>query len=852
MYSKVNERKMSNKQIALNYRQKFRGLIGVKSKLPVKDSDALSLLYTPGVGEVCLEIQDKLDNSYDYTCRSNTIALISDGSSFPGLGNIGSFAILPLLENRSVLHKTFAGIDAFPLSINTQDVNEIIKLITLIKDSFAGFQIENIASPKCFEIERELKESLNMPFLCNDREGSGVSILAAIINSSKLIHKELKDLQVVISNIDVAGIKTARLLVKAGIKNIILCDSKGAIYEGRLEEMTRIKDEIAQITNPEKRKGSLNNIIKGTDVFINFSALNSITSELIKDMATDPVIISLSSPGYEISYNQTILAGATIIATSKPNAPNHINVTIPTPGIFRGTLDIRAQKINDTMLVAAAYAMANLVEDDNLSFEHILPRVLDFRVAPKIASAVAKAGIDTGVATVKIDPEEIERKTLEYLYEGEYMWIDPPSISELEEKTSLGDKSVLMHKRHHGVIQIKAKVPIKDNYIYKLLYEDSAVSEPCDLIQKEPKKVYDLTCKNNMVAVVTNGTAVLGLGNIGSIAGLPVMEGKSVLFKLLGGVEAFPICINSNNTDEIVWVTTQISSVFGGINLEDIAAPACFEIEDKLKKSTDIIIFHDDQHGTAVVTLAGLINALKLTSKDKDKIKVVMNGAGAGALAVAELLLAYGIKNIIICDTKGAIYKNRPIGMNPYKEQIAEFTNLDGIEGKLADVLKGADVFIGLSVGNVLTKEMIKSMNTEPIIFALANPYPEIMPKDAYEAGAKIVATGRSDLPNQVNNSIAFPGIFRGALDVRAKAITRDMKLAAAVALASLVKPEELTSENILPKGLDLRAPVAVAEAVAKSAINTGVARVTVSPEKIKQNLQEHLNEYIELRTLAN
>lgn len=839
-------------EVALTYRKKFRGLIGVKSKLPVKDSAALSSVYTPGVGEVCLEVQKDLKTSYDYTCRSNTIAIISDGSSYPGMNNVGPYAVLPSLENKSVFHKTFAGIDAYPIPLETQDVDEIVKLIKLVESSFGGFHLEDIAAPKCFEIEKKLNESLSVPFLHVDKEGSGVGILAAIINSSKVLKKEMKSLNVVIAGAGNAAIRTAKMLKLAGIDKVILCDRQGTLHPGRQENMNWAKEEVAKITNPKNIQGKLEEVIKGADVFIGLSTQGVLTREMVESMARDPIVFCLALPKPEMTYNEAVMSGATIICTSLANTPNQINASIVAPGLFRGALDVRASKINEEMLVAAAYAMADVLHDDELSVDKVIPEILDFRISPAIAKAAAEAAIKTGVARMDVDPEVIYSKTLEYVYEGDNATLDPPSKEEFSEDSSIGDKSILMHKRHHGVIEVKAKIPIKDNYIYEVLYSNTAADEPCRLIKEDKDRVYDLTCKNNMIAIVTNGTAVLGLGNIGALAGLPVMEGKAVLFKILGGVEAFPICIESEDIDEIIWATKMMAPVFGGVNLEDIGAPSCFEIEEKLKETTDIIIFHDDQHGTAVVVLAGLINALKFTQKEKDHVKVVVNGAGASALAVSKLLLAYGLKNLTICDTKGAIFKGRTYGMNPYKDAIAENTNPDRVEGKLEDVLKGSDIFIGLSKGNLLTKEMIKTMNPDPIIFALANPYPEIMPKDAYEAGAKIVATGRSDLPNQVNNSIAFPGIFRGALDVKAKAITNDMKIAAAYALSNLIKAEDLSKTNIIPNGLDLRAPVAVAEAVAQSAIDTGIARKIVHPRKIARNLQEHLNEYVELRAFTD
>jgi malate dehydrogenase (oxaloacetate-decarboxylating) len=835
---------------AIKYREKYRGLIGVKSKLPVKDSAALSSVYTPGVGEVCLEVQKDLVSSYDYTCRGNSIAIISDGSAVYGMGDLGPYAVLPALEAKSVFHKTFAGIDAYPIPINTKDVDEIVKVIKLLQPTFGAFHLEDIASPKCYEIENKLKEALEIPFLHVDQEGAGVAVLAAIMNACKLTNRNLTKTRVVIAGAGSAGISTAKLLSKAGIENVILCDSRGAIFEGRSEGMNWIKTEVSKITNPNKVQGSLSDVIKGADILVGLSKGGVLTSEMIASMAQDPIVLCLSLPQPEMMYADAIAAGAKIAATGRSDSPNQLSSAIAAPGIFRAVLDVRAEKITDDMLIAAACAMAGLIEEDELNTTNILPKVLDYRTAPAIARAVAEAATKAGLARKEVHPDYIEERTLQYIYEGENAWIGPPTDIETSDTATIGEKSIAMHKRHQGVIEIKSKVPIKDNYIYDALYAAPAATEPCKIISENKTKVYDLTCKNNMIAVVTDGTAVLGLGDIGATAGLPVMEGKCVLFKMLGGVEALPICVDTKDIDEIVWLVTMIEPVFGGINLEDIGAPRCFDIESKLKKTVDIPIFHDDQHGTAVVTLAGIINALKYTGKEKDKVKVVMNGAGAGSLAVAQLLLADGIKNIIICDTKGAIYKGRPEGMNPYKDKIADLTNLDKVKGSLEDVLKGTDVFIGLSKGNLVTEEMVKSMNTDPIIFALANPYPEIMPDKAYKAGAKLVATGRSDFPNQVNNSIAFPGIFRGTLDVRATEITDQMKVAAAYALANLIKPEDLSKNNIIPNGLDLKAPVAVAEAVARTAIETGIARLKVDPKKVRDNIQDYLYEFGELRSV--
>ncbi|NLM35996.1 MAG: NAD-dependent malic enzyme [Clostridiales bacterium] len=386
------------------------------------------------------------------------------------------------------------------------------------------------------------------------------------------------------------------------------------------------------------------------------------------------------------------------------------------------------------------------------------------------------------------------------------------------------EESLNYHERKRGKIEIVSRAEVNNSKDLSLAYTPG-VAQPCLEIEKNPDLAYVYTRRWNTIAVVSDGTAVLGLGDIGPLASLPVMEGKAVLFKTFGDVDAFPIIINSKDPDEIVNTIANISLSFGGINLEDISAPRCFEIEKKLKERVDIPVFHDDQHGTAVVTLAALINALKIVKKELKDLKVVMNGAGSAGVAITKLLLSSGVKNIIMCDRKGAIYKGMEYG-NASKAEIAEITNPDRLTGSLADVIKGADVFIGVSAPNTVTEEMVKTMNKDAIIFAMANPTPEIFPEDAKRAGARIVGTGRSDFPNQINNVLAFPGIFRGALDVRARDINEEMKIAAAYAIANSISDEELTEEYIIPKAFDMKVQKAVAKAVSEAAVNSGVARL--------------------------
>ena len=388
----------------------------------------------------------------------------------------------------------------------------------------------------------------------------------------------------------------------------------------------------------------------------------------------------------------------------------------------------------------------------------------------------------------------------------------------------INEKALELHKQWNGKLTTEAKSAVKTREDLSLAYTPG-VAEPCKVIAKDPAAAYTYTMKANTVAVVSDGSAVLGLGNIGAKAAMPVMEGKCVLFKEFGGVDAIPLCVRSKDVDEIVKTVSLLAGSFGGINLEDISAPRCFEIEKKLKECCDIPIFHDDQHGTAVITLAGVINALKLVGKKLDEVKIVTSGAGAAGIAIIKLLMSMGLKNVIMTDRKGAIYEGRE-GLNPIKEEMAKITNFNKEKGTLAEVIKGADIFIGVSAPGTLTQDMVRSMAKDPIIFACANPVPEIFPDEAKAAGAAVVSTGRSDYPNQVNNVLCFPGLFRGVLDARASDVNDEMKVAAAYAIAGLVSDEELTAEYILPAAFDPRVKDAVAKAVAEAARKSGVARI--------------------------
>ncbi|MGE5557075.1 MAG: NAD(P)-dependent malic enzyme [Bacillota bacterium] len=400
----------------------------------------------------------------------------------------------------------------------------------------------------------------------------------------------------------------------------------------------------------------------------------------------------------------------------------------------------------------------------------------------------------------------------------------------------LREEALALHKEHQGKLSIVSKVAVKDQKDLSLAYSPG-VAEPCLEIKKNPSAAYEYTNKGNFVAVVSDGSAVLGLGDIGPVAALPVMEGKAILFKAFAGVDAFPICLATKDVDEVVDTVARMAPTFGGVNLEDISGPRCFEIERKLKARINIPVFHDDQHGTAVVCLAGLINALKVSGKSLENVSIVINGAGAAGDSITRLLRRMGCRKIMICDQKGIIHKGRREGMTTYKEQLAEMTNPEDRRGGLKDAVQGADVFIGVSVANIATPDMVRSMNDKPMIFALANPVPEIMPEEARKAGAAIIATGRSDYPNQVNNVLGFPGIFRGALDVRAKCINEEMKIAAVYAIANLIVQDELAPDYIIPKPFDKRVVPAVAEAVALAAMETKVAQKFLKIEELRRTI---------------
>ena len=815
---------------ALAYRKKYRGVIGITSKIPIKDVNILSLVYTPGVAEPCLEIARDPVQSFSLSCRGNFVGILTDGSGLFRLGHAGPEAALPVMEGKAVIFKTFAGVDAIPICLRTKDPYEFIDTALALTPTFGAFCLEDIASPQSFTITDHLERGANIPVFNNHGLGVAIPVLSALFNSMKIVGKDLSETKVVINGAGMAGLASADLLVKAGIGHVIVCDRDGALYKYRRRGMSWAKWEIVKKTNPEGFTGTLEGALKGADVFIGLSVGGALKPEMVGSMAKDPVVFALSTPTPEIMPEEARQAGARVMVFNRADFPNQSDVAMVFPGFFRGILDSRASNINDSMALAGARALADCVSASELSPDYVMPKIFDFRVAPRIAEAVARAAIETGEARGHADPKQIYERTRRYVYEGHWP-VGPPS----GKQQSLKEESLELHRRYQGVLEIKSKIAIRDNYILGQFYLPPLAERPARMIRETPELIYDLTAKGNLVAIVTDGSAVLGLGNIGARAAMPVMEGKAILFQTFAGVEAFPICLATQTADEIVEVVKRMEATFGGINLEDISAPRCFYIERRLKEEMNIPVFHDDQHGTAIVVTAGLLNALKFSGRIMEEIKVVINGAGAAAVAVCKLLMEMGVRRIVLCDTQGAIFEGRSKGMNWIKQEIAEQTNPEKIEGDLSLAVRGADVFIGLSVAGALTRDMIRSMAKDPIVFALANPTPEILPDQAKEAGALIVATGRSDFPNQVNNSLAFPGVFRGALDVQARVINEPMKIAAAKAIAAMILEKELEAGAIVPRGMDFRVPPVVAQAVAQSAIETGVARIHMDPELIAQ-----------------
>ena len=824
-------------QETLEYRKRFRGMIGVASKVPLKDRSVLSLLYTPGVAAPCLEIAKEPLTSFDYTIRGNTIALLSDGSSAFGFGNIGPLAALPMLEDACILFKTFGSVDTFPICLNTQDVEQIIATGIAIWPTFGGFCLSSIAPPRCFTIADHLARAVNIPVLHAEQHAAAATILAALSNALKLVGKSKDKVRVVINGAGPGGIGTARLLMQEGFKHILVCDRLGILDRYRLHNMHWAKLDIARQTNPDNRTGTLSDAVRNADVLIGLSSWSTITPDMVSSMAAKPILFTLALPDPGITPEAALATGAAIVATARTDATYPLTNALVMPGIFRGALDVRSTAITQEMLSAAAYALADLVPAEQLSPQHLVPSVMEYAVAPCVARAVGEAAQRSGVGRVEKDPAEIEMQAWATIYEG-HRPVPPPSY----QYADLQEQALDLHRRYQGVLEIHPKIPIRDSLILNSLYLPPGLPEAARQILDRPDAVFDYTGKSNRVAVVTDGSAVLGLGNIGPRAALPVMEGKAILFQTFAGIEAYPICLGTQDVDEIVAAVERIAPAFGGINLEDISAPRCFEVEARLRDALDIPVVHDDQHGTAIVILAGVMNALRMVNKAKQEVTAVLVGAGAAGIATAKLLLEWGVGKLLLVDRVGILRPGLE-GMTAIQEELSVRTNPDRKSGGLAEAVVGADIFIGVSAPGILTPHMVRTMAPQAIVFALANPDPEILPEEAKTAGARVVATGRSDYPNQVNNSLVFPGLFRGALDVRARLVNDAMKIAAAERLAELVTERELQEGQIIPQAMSYEVAPALAAAVAQAAMDSGVARQCVDAQLVSHYCRNFIYE---------
>ena len=698
--------------------KRTHGLFDIQIKVNIRDTEGLSLAYTPGVATPCLEIQKDLSKAYEQTNKGNSILVLTDSSKFAGNNKCNYIkktvegkswnnnASMIYLESFIAYYKHATNIDAYPMILDLaliKDAETLLDTVDKVALSYGGVELFGIAPERIEEFKKLFEKLPSKPEY-------------AFLDTNKKVEID-------------------EMLSK---KNTIL--NSNAI----ISAIWRV----------------------ALDCHV-FGDLSKILDFVLEEIKTDKIDLTKGN-NFECDMVQLI------------------------------------NKITD-------YVFEQKLECHKYD-QH------NWRKLP-------------------LNKDFVIKKFKHFLIYGNKAWVEDIPKGYYMHKHSIPENSVLMHARNRGVIEVKPKIEFRPKR-YKCLFSWENLDSIAEKINNDPSLVFDLTCKNNYGAIVTNGTAILGLGDIGALAGMPVMEGKSVLFKYFGGTNIGVVCIQEKDPKKLITYVQRIAPSFAIINLEDIKGPDCFEVETKLIETVDCPIFHDDQHGTACVVLAGLINATKLRGSKPEEMKIVMNGAGAAGIAVSTLLIGYGYKNFIVCDTKGAIYKGRKEGMNPFKEKLAEITNKNCEKGKLADILKGADVVIGLSGPNTISKDDVKNMNPKPIVFALANPTPEIFPQDAHEAGAYIVASGRSDFPNQINNSLVFPGLFRATIDSRAPKITMEMKIAAGEAIANLVSPKELRPDYIMPSALNVSTSVIVATDVAKLVMEKGLTnKKNIDIDKLRENI---------------
>ena len=698
--------------------KRTHGLFDIQIKVNIRDTEGLSLAYTPGVATPCLEIQKDLSKAYEQTNKGNSILVLTDSSKFAG-------------NNKC----------------------------NYIKKTVEGKSWNNNASMIYLE-----------SFIAYYKHATNIDAYPMILDLALI-----KDAETLLDTVD----KVA--LSYGGVELF-------GIAPERIEEFKKLFEKLP--SKPE------------------YAFLDTNKKVEIDEM---------------LSKKNTILNSNAIISA-----------------IWRVALDCHVfgdlTKILDFVLEEIKSDKIDLTKGNNFECDmvQLINKITDYVFEQKLECHKYD---QHNWRKLPLNKDFVMKKFKHFLIYGNKAWVEDIPKGYYMHKHSIPENSVLMHARNRGVIEVKPKIEFRPKK-YKCLFSWENLDSIAEKINNDPSLVFDLTCKNNYGAIVTNGTAILGLGDIGALAGMPVMEGKSVLFKYFGGTNIGVVCIQEKDPKKLITYVQRIAPSFAIINLEDIKGPDCFEVETKLIETVDCPIFHDDQHGTACVVLAGLINATKLRGSKPEEMKIVMNGAGAAGIAVSTLLIGYGYKNFIVCDTKGAIYKGRKEGMNPFKEKLAEITNKNCEKGKLADILKGADVVIGLSGPNTISKDDVKNMNPKPIVFALANPTPEIFPQDAHEAGAYIVASGRSDFPNQINNSLVFPGLFRATIDSRAPKITMEMKIAAGEAIANLVSPKELRPDYIMPSALNVSTSVIVATDVAKLVIEKGLTnKKNIDIDKLRENI---------------
>lgn len=796
-----------NRSEVLNHFRKNRGLLGIRSKLPVRDEYMLSLLYTPGVAEPCRRIDEEVALAFNYTIKGNTVALLSDGSDAM-VKRFGPHGLIPFLESHALICRELAAINAYPLTLDIDSDDLFVETAVNLEPGICGIALDYCEFPKVSGLVEKIQSQVDVPVVNIAGEVTAALLLTGFYNAVRLLKKNPEEMEILLYGRNAATHALLNLAELSPFSNVHLLDPN----EGENTLPEKIQPDILVSTQEELPSPILSSLQQQNVVF-------DLSSQ---DHCSDPV------DHYYHFWNREILSFHPLLIF---------------PGLFRGMMDCRLKEIPTHFFVEIAKNVADLQDDINLDEGQLFPNPLDLKIAPTVARTVTQLAKDAFPDNTFPSPETIYEQTFEKIYTGERPHAGSAYLKRSNRKKSsqsLAKESLELHEQFRGAIEVVSKLPLRDEFMLKII-SPPAVQIPAEEILKDPLNVFEYSSKSNLVAVVTDGSAVLGLGNIGAEAALPVMEGKCLLLKTLAGVEGIPLCLRSQDPDAIINAVSAFRPVLGGINLEDISAPRCFEIEDRLREITDIPIFHDDQHGTAVVVLAGIINGARTVGLDLKDLDIVINGAGASAIAVTKLLLKSGVGEVILCDTRGAIYEGRTEGMNETKEKISKITNHSKKKGSLKEVIKGTKVFVGLSVPDVLNQEMIRTMAKDPLIYALANPIPEIMPEEAEAAGVALISTGRSDFKNQINNSLAFPGIFRGALDVRAKNINDEMKIAAAHAITSLISDRELNREYIIPHALDSRVPPQVAAAVAQSALETGQARVLVDPKVIRENTREFL-----------